>query len=356
MGTVVVSTVSRFFARLRGEDPNRVDADEDSEDGSSTCSTSTSCSVLYDKFVEATNKWESLQFTTGDYRPKYFFWDVVEMSRKLLMTSLIVLIVQYVPGYDLIIGFTFSVAFLLLHAITLPYKKRDLNMVKTCLEAVGFLTITFLLVFTQTSTVDEYSGGIDVVLYMFNVGIFVFILLGNRVELMKLYGALKAEYIHRRQDIPRSPYKSDGYKWLVRTLAVARVSIVLKRRIRERRAAKAAAVEESNAIASQVQQWLTDAGLNVELAMKDVEVDPPAHGPPAAFKTASSDDGPIDPSVLFPLGIAQGDSFKLEQSPQSPQPFVPPEASPQPDADDEAVANWWMRFLTDGNDDGFGEV
>jgi len=190
------------------------------------------------RYTESREDWHSWEFFWGDYLRRYFFWDVVEMSERLVMTSVIVIIVQFSPDLNILLGCLFSIGFLIIQSTFFPYEDTLFNFINSSMGIAQFLTLFgFLALSFDNPDVNQYRSAIDLTIVFANIFVFGLIVMGNGREVVNLVAALGREWDHRINKIPRSHYETESKKLLERFLAITRISILLKRRIRERRSA-----------------------------------------------------------------------------------------------------------------------
>ena len=100
---------------------------------------------------------EALDFLVRDYEPAYLWWELIEAWKKLFLVGFAVVLL---PGtfYQLVIGFLFSLVFMLLMCIAQPFKDDgDDYFAKACCFALTslFFFSLVLKVGTLTEAVDD---------------------------------------------------------------------------------------------------------------------------------------------------------------------------------------------------------
>jgi hypothetical protein len=103
-------------------------------------------------------------FLIGDYEPKYWFWEVVELFRKLLLSGILSLVGRGSIA-QAVLGTVISFAFFALHLRLLPYKSPTLNVIKAVSEVQMFAVLLLSVVLQQHNvgfdsevvTVDDYG-------------------------------------------------------------------------------------------------------------------------------------------------------------------------------------------------------
>jgi hypothetical protein len=85
--------------------------------------------------------YQRYQFVVGDYKPQFFFWDTLEMLRKVFITGLIMFVS---PGslMQLVVALIFCLGFLTSTAWLQPYGAPAANMFKVGAESTLSLTLT----------------------------------------------------------------------------------------------------------------------------------------------------------------------------------------------------------------------
>ena len=103
-------------------------------------------------------------FLIGDFKPKYWFWEVVELFRKLLLSGILSLVGRGSIA-QAVLGTVISFAFFALHLRLLPYKSSTLNTFKAVSEIQMFAVLLLSVVLQQHNvgfdsevvTVDDYG-------------------------------------------------------------------------------------------------------------------------------------------------------------------------------------------------------
>jgi len=100
----------------------------------------------------------ALAFLIQDVEPAYFWWELLEAWKKLFLVGFMVLVM---PGQieQLVIAFLFSLVFLLLISIAMPYKNDDDDYyAKTC--GFGLVTVFFFSLVLQLGVLTEAVDGV----------------------------------------------------------------------------------------------------------------------------------------------------------------------------------------------------
>jgi hypothetical protein len=103
-------------------------------------------------------------FLIGDFKPKYWFWEVVELFRKLLLSGILSLVGRGSIA-QAVLGTVISFAFFALHLRLLPYKSSTLNAFKAVSEIQMFAVLQLSVVLqsenvgfdSEVVTVDDYG-------------------------------------------------------------------------------------------------------------------------------------------------------------------------------------------------------
>ena len=103
-------------------------------------------------------------FLIGDFKPKYWFWEVVELFRKLLLSGILSLVGRGSIA-QAALGTVISFAFFALHLRLLPYKSPTLNVIKAVTEIQIFAVLQLSVILqshnvgfdSEVVTVDDYG-------------------------------------------------------------------------------------------------------------------------------------------------------------------------------------------------------
>jgi hypothetical protein len=104
------------------------------------------------------------EFVIADYKPEYWYWEVVELARKLLLSGLIVVVGRGTVA-QAVAAVMISCFFLALSMRTLPFKSRALNAVKIVSEVQLFMVLLVCVVLqtrgnaldAESITVEDYG-------------------------------------------------------------------------------------------------------------------------------------------------------------------------------------------------------
>eukprot|EP01046_Picozoa_sp_COSAG06_P051942 COSAG06_NODE_8599_length_2118_cov_45.241768_2_plen_262_part_00 len=103
-------------------------------------------------------------FLIGDFKPEYWFWEVVELFRKLLLSGILSLVGRGSIA-QAALGTVISFAFFALHLRLLPYKSPTLNVIKAISEIQMFAVLLLSVILqsynvgfdSEVITVDDYG-------------------------------------------------------------------------------------------------------------------------------------------------------------------------------------------------------
>ena len=148
--------VQRRVALLRGLEPEPL---KDPEEESMINRDLLSCYQIYYAYVR---EWDQLLFLHRDFTLDRFYWELVEVVRKLLLVSVVVIVGNYAPGYDLVFGIINLFGFFALHLYALPYKRGKHNFLKAAEMFAEYMTlfVTLMLLLAKViPTMDTTQMG-----------------------------------------------------------------------------------------------------------------------------------------------------------------------------------------------------
>lgn len=118
--------------------------------------------AVYQMYYGYVREWDQLLFLHRDYNLERYYWELMEVIRKLLLVSVVVLVGDAFPGYDLIFGIIVLFCYFALHVYALPYKRGKHNVLKAAEIFAEYMTlfITMLMLLAKvTPTLPaEYMG------------------------------------------------------------------------------------------------------------------------------------------------------------------------------------------------------
>ncbi len=147
---------NRRVALLRGEQAEPfVDPEEESM-------TNKDILAVYQMYYTYVREWDQLLFLHRDYNLQRYYWELMEVMRKLLLVSVVVLVGDNFPNYDLIFGIIVLFCYFAIHVYALPYKRGKHNVLKAAEIFAEYMTlfITMLMLLAKvTPTLPaEYMG------------------------------------------------------------------------------------------------------------------------------------------------------------------------------------------------------
>jgi hypothetical protein len=103
-------------------------------------------------------------FLIGDYKPEFWFWEVVELSRKLLLSGILSLVGRGSIAQAML-GTMISFVFFALNLRVMPYKSATLNFTKAVSEVQLFVVLQMSVILQQhnvgfgaeTVTIEDYG-------------------------------------------------------------------------------------------------------------------------------------------------------------------------------------------------------
>ena len=101
-------------------------------------------------------------FLVADYKPEYYFWETLEMLRKVILTGLLIFFARG-SVLQLVVGILITFCFLLGTARNMPYKSMTSNRFKLATESALMLTLIFavlLKVDLSKEDIDETTIGV----------------------------------------------------------------------------------------------------------------------------------------------------------------------------------------------------
>ena len=73
---------------------------------------------------KVTDTWQELAFLHQDFHERTYYWEITEICRRVLLTAIIVVVGEYVKGFDLVIGSLIAFSFIALQLYFRPYETR----------------------------------------------------------------------------------------------------------------------------------------------------------------------------------------------------------------------------------------
>eukprot|EP00295_Goniomonas_pacifica_P044424 CAMPEP_0175912910 /NCGR_PEP_ID=MMETSP0108-20121206/8982_1 /TAXON_ID=195067 ORGANISM="Goniomonas pacifica, Strain CCMP1869" /NCGR_SAMPLE_ID=MMETSP0108 /ASSEMBLY_ACC=CAM_ASM_000204 /LENGTH=580 /DNA_ID=CAMNT_0017235261 /DNA_START=57 /DNA_END=1799 /DNA_ORIENTATION=+ len=139
-------------------------------------------------FLKTIHKWDQLRFLHGDYTRNLFFWEVLEMIRKLLLSSVLLAVAEYIRGFDTMFGLLVLMMFSNIHMLNWPYSEARNNWLKVGeLVAETISVFCILLLATRGNLVDSSSLGVFVTMIQ------ILCIIGGFVTFCLCWRAAKAD-------------------------------------------------------------------------------------------------------------------------------------------------------------------
>lgn len=98
---------------------------------------------------------------TRDYKPAFFWWDFVELVRKLFLTGFVLIVPESAAFLRLVLALLFSVLFLIGQTMLAPFKDRDQQVFSLGLQSVVivlFLGSTYMYAYEQFDVAIANGG------------------------------------------------------------------------------------------------------------------------------------------------------------------------------------------------------
>ena len=146
----------------------------------------------------------AVSFLHGEYKDEFFFWELIELARKLLLAGFVFLIPHSYTMLRIVLAILISIA----HAVVLqsaqPYKERSTSILAIAISlTLQFTLLTAMLALTfhrLPSDVAQTLFGFDdvlplaVVILIFNFGVFF-----TTVAFLRAESQLRGQYVFRLQ-------------------------------------------------------------------------------------------------------------------------------------------------------------
>ena len=81
-------------------------------------------------------EWDQYLFLHRDFRIEFYYWELCEILRKLLLVSVVVVIGSQAPGFDMVFGIIVLAVYFAVHVWALPYKHGKHNFLKALETAI----------------------------------------------------------------------------------------------------------------------------------------------------------------------------------------------------------------------------
>jgi hypothetical protein len=146
-------------------------------------------------------------FLVADYKPQYWFWEPVELVRKLLLSGILGLVGRGSIA-QAVAGTVISFAFFAMHLSVMPYKTATLNFVKGVYEVQLFVVLLASVVlqsknvgFDSEVVQPETYGDIQTVATALIVPVIVFMICYNVKGLAKISDDTADEQLGRNMKV-----------------------------------------------------------------------------------------------------------------------------------------------------------
>ncbi len=93
-------------------------------------------------------EWDQYLFLHRDFRIEFYYWELCEILRKLLLVSVVVVIGSQAPGFDMVFGIIVLAVYFAVHVWALPYKHGKHNFLKAAEMFAEYVTL-FLTMLIQ---------------------------------------------------------------------------------------------------------------------------------------------------------------------------------------------------------------
>jgi len=101
----------------------------------------------------------ALRFLTGGYKPKYFYWETIELFRRLACSGFVVLIPHDKIFFRIAMAFLVSLPVLVLTAVLKPMRNPEDTALALCAQTILVVAYAFCMVIHILNTQDEALTG-----------------------------------------------------------------------------------------------------------------------------------------------------------------------------------------------------
>jgi hypothetical protein len=144
---------NRRVALLRGEEVEPlVDPEEEAM-------TNKDILAVYQMYYGYVREWDQLLFLHRDFRLARFYWELMEVIRKLLLVSVVVIVGNWYPGYDLVFGIVVLFCYFALHVYALPYKRSKHNFLKAAEMFAEYMTLFITMLILLANVTPGMEAG-----------------------------------------------------------------------------------------------------------------------------------------------------------------------------------------------------
>lgn len=105
---------------------------------------------------EGSDTYARFEFLVGDYKPDYYYWDALEMLRKVLVTGML-MFVSRGSMFQLLVGLVICLIFLFASAWLQPFKSEIANIFKSATEFCLVLTLALCVMSKVDLEMEDVS-------------------------------------------------------------------------------------------------------------------------------------------------------------------------------------------------------
>ena len=102
----------------------------------------------------------AVQFITREYKPLTYYWELVDLFRKLLLTGFMLLIPQYLSFLRLTLAVAFSICYLVLLMTAQPFRQRSTAFMAVATQLSLVLTLMSAMLVKFVGAVHKAAGSI----------------------------------------------------------------------------------------------------------------------------------------------------------------------------------------------------
>ena len=169
----------------------------------------------------------SLKFLTKDYQPRAFFWELIEVARKITVTGFLALVD---PGslLQLYLGVAVALCILVLQMYASPYQTLSDNFLSMISASALVLTMFASLGIQLTELAPELStlGQAETGLGANSLPVIVMALIASALVVLVVAGLMFAQQLHVAWQLPFARWEKDGIIATPRLIVSTNVSRV----------------------------------------------------------------------------------------------------------------------------------
>jgi hypothetical protein len=113
-----------------------------------------------------------LKFLWKAYQPKYWYWEVIETTRKLMLTAVLSVCDPGSPKQNLL-GLLLSFGYIRLYSYYSPYDENNENVLAETGQMQILFTFFVIMALQQKMINESWNYGLGALLVIFNLSIFV---------------------------------------------------------------------------------------------------------------------------------------------------------------------------------------